>query len=172
MEIWKDIPGFEGTHQVSNLGNFKALKRMRSNGRVVCLYKEKIMKPNLEGNGYYQIQIFSKPHSAHRLVAKAFIPNPKNKEQINHKNGIKTDNRVENLEWLTRSENCKHSFVIGLQCNKGENHPSHKVTAEIVREIRAKYIPNIYTSRRLAKEYRLSKTNILDIVNRKIWNHI
>ena len=171
-EIWKDVIGYEGKYQCSNFGNFKSLAKLEKGTRRVCIRKEKMLTPSKDGCGYYQIHIEGKSISAHRLIAFAFIPNLDNKEQINHKNGIKTDNRIENLEWMTRSENCKHSFVIGLQDNKGENHPKAKMTNETVKEIRAKYIPNIYPSRKLAKEYGLSKTNILDIVNRRIWNHI
>lgn len=73
---------------------------------------------------------------------------------------------------VTYSENSIHSFKIGLQCNKGENHPNHKLTNIIVNEIRKKYIPRKYTLMRLAKEHGLSKTNVLDIIHRKIWSHI
>ena len=171
-ETWKDIPGYEGTHQVSNIGNFKALARKRFNGKVICDFKERVLHPRHEGNGYLQVNIFSKQVSAHRCVAFAFIDKPIGKDFVNHKNGIKDDNRVENLEWCTQSENCKHSFVIGLQDNKGENHPKAKLTNEIVLEIRKKYIPNIYGCWRLAKDFNLSVTHIKDIVNRRVWNHI
>lgn len=112
QEIWKDIPWYEGIYQVSNLGNVKGLDRIDSIGHnrlgkilywdIIKWYRMIKLSKNA-----VKTRIF-----AHRLVGQTFIPNPENKGQINHKNGIKTDNRVENLEWVTPSENIKHSFNV------------------------------------------------------------
>lgn len=104
MEIWEDIKEFEGLYQISNLGNVKSLKRKCKNR--VC--EEKILSP-YHAKGYLKINLFKeakcKSMFVHRLVAQAFIPNPNNFPQVNHKNEKRDDNRVENLEWTDNKEN-------------------------------------------------------------------
>lgn len=103
-EIWKTIKGFEN-YKVSNTG------------KVYSLAKNKVMKPWIVNSGYYVLTLVdsrvSKHMSVHRLVAKAFIPNPLNKEQVNHIDGNKLNNNVDNLEWTTPSENVNHNKVLG-----------------------------------------------------------
>jgi hypothetical protein len=106
-EEWRDIPGREGVYSASTFGRIKTLSRN-------CRYRHGFRISN--SNGYLLVGV-GKQNSAklvHRLVAITFIPNPENKPQVNHKNGIKTDNRVENLEWCSNSENMKHAFSVGL----------------------------------------------------------
>lgn len=113
MEIWKDIPGYEGKYQVSNLGNVKSIN-YKQTGR------EGLLTPVDTANGYCGVNLRDKiSHkklvNVHRLVGTLFVPNPENKPQINHINGDKRDNRADNLEWCTASENQNHSLGIGLR---------------------------------------------------------
>lgn len=105
MEEWKDIEGYEGIYQVSDTGKV----RVKRTGLIRSLVLGK--------TGYYKVSLkagHSKTIDVHRLVATAFIPNPEGKKEVNHINGIKTDNRAENLEWVTRNENTAHAIKTGL----------------------------------------------------------
>jgi len=119
MENWKDIQGYEGIYQISDKGNVKSLPRewVWGNG-AVRRRGELILKPGLNSAGYLSINMVtngtSKNVVVHRLVAKAFIPNPEVKAEVNHINGDKTDNRVENLEWCSREENQQHAYDTNL----------------------------------------------------------
>ena len=172
METWKEINGFNGRYLISNLGNVKSIDWPNTLGRVI---KGKMLKTQMEGNGYLQVGLITGQkqirYLVHRIVAHAFIPKIDGKTFVNHKNGIKTDNRVENLEWVTRSENIKHAFKIGLQCNKGENHPSNKLKELQVIEIRSKHSQGV-SAYKLSKEYGISYTQAKDIVKKRSWRHI
>lgn len=105
-EIWKDIPGYEGLYQASNLGRIRSLIRNKILiGGIKNGYREVILCKN--GKRKYML--------VHRLIAQTFLENKKNKPQINHIDGNKHNNNVNNLEWCTRSENMKHAYKIGLQ---------------------------------------------------------
>lgn len=139
-EIWKDVKGYEGLYQVSNLG------------RVKRLDKNRIIKGGAYPNGYLFVVLCKnnnpKGHMVHRLVAQAFIPNLDNKPEIDHINTIKSDNRVSNLKWATRKENTLNPLTVKhrieahswMKDRKGKNHIQSKeiiqlnLNGEVVRE--------------------------------------
>lgn len=109
-EIWKDVEGYEGLYQVSNLGNVKRIRFINKNVNVI---RERSKAQKIRKDGYLEVALYKnsngKSIQVHRLVAKAFIPNPENKPQVNHIDGNKQNNNVENLEWVSISENALHS---------------------------------------------------------------
>lgn len=112
MEIWRDIPGYEGKYQASNLGRIKSLDRLVTCGKQVNFIKGRILKPSLQGKENLRYQSVSlcddgkiKRFLVHRLVAMAFLPNPNNLPQVNHKDENQLNNNLDNLEWCTVTYN-------------------------------------------------------------------
>ena len=177
VEEFRTIPDFPN-YEASPLGNIRSKTRNIKtvlNGKEHIIYvKGQLMKGRMDVNGYIVIQLRNnkKQHKTfiHRLVALAFIPNPENKPEVNHKNGIKHDNRLENLEWNTKKENGNHAALLGLT-NKGEKNGRCKLNTEKVIQIRQllqKGVPQL----EIATIYNVSRTNISAIKVGDSWSHI
>jgi hypothetical protein len=123
QELWKAIKGFEGIYEISNLGRVKGLERV-----VICkngqpkTVRERILSPKKSNSGYFEVQLQyagkRKMQYIHRLVAETFMPNPEHKEEVNHIDENKTNNRVDNLEWVTRMENVHHGTALQRRVDK------------------------------------------------------
>lgn len=144
-EIWKDIEGYEGLYQVSNLGKVKGLRKniilSPSNGEykkvILCNKGERITKP------------------IHRLVAEAFLDNPYNKSQVNHINGDKLDNRLDNLEWVTQSENTVHAYKMKL------NKPFKAIYYVLQYDLQGNFIKKWNCLKEISKNTNFNKPNIM-----------
>lgn len=165
-EVWKDVVGYEGYYLVSNMGNVRRVSsnRILKLRKVLGYHKAALCMPGI-----------TKHCAVHRLVVIAFLGREENKPHVNHINGIKHDNRLENLEWCTRSENMRHAIKTGLsnfESIKGEGNPSSKLTEKDVREIRFIRAETKLSLSEIAKKYNVTKHAINDVVRFKCWKHV
>jgi hypothetical protein len=163
MEVWRNIEGYEGLYQVSNIGRVKSLK-----GEI-----EKMISISIKETGYHRVTLIKdsvcKRKYVHVLVAEAFIG--KSDLEVNHINGIKSDNRVENLEWVTKSDNIKHAYKIGLKKKyNGSLNGNSFLTKEQVIEI--KYETSHLSQRQISQIYKIAQTTVSAIKRGVIWPHI
>lgn len=181
-EIWKEIEGSLG-YAISNLGRLKRLERKIWNvyNNSYNHYGETILKCSTNNSkGYVRLTIsygidrvdYKVTESIHRLVAKAFIPNPDNKPEVNHKDGVKTNNCVDNLEWCTTQENFEHKYKVlkSFKQSKGQLHTCAKLTEEQVLTI-----PDLlkkYTIKQVAQKLGVGATTISEIKAGRSWRHL
>ena len=164
-EEWRDIVGYEKMYQISDLGRLKSF--VPQNGIHI-----KIRKLSMTRKGYLQINLFKnakkKNFLIHQLVGIMFIQNPLGLPEINHKKGIKTDNRVVALEWSSHDDNMIHAYSTGLINNKGTNSPISKLTDEAVLFIRASSL----SCAKLAKIYNVGDSTVKAAKHNLTWTHI
>ena len=168
-EEWRDIEGYEGMYQVSNLGRIKGLPRKVNNHTGYIQLKERYINGHPITKGYIQVLLSfpkRKLKLIHVLVAKAFIPNSESYPQVNHINGIKSDNRVENLEWCNNSMNQIHAYKMGLN-KRSENAGRPKRPVRLV-DNRGKILrfPSVAEASIFLKETRNS--NLINVLKHKI----
>jgi len=166
MKHYKEIKGYEN-YLISN------------EGRVFSFYTKKVLKPWKDRGGYFNVGLWKngirEHHTIHRLVALAFVPNPENKPTVNHIDGCKINNFVENLEWCSQKENVHHAWSSGLSKPtrlEGLKNGRSKLTEDQVLEIRRLYKTGDYYQKALAKMFDVTRVNIGRIINRKNWVHI
>lgn len=180
-EQWKEVQGFPN-YLVSSDGRIWSKTRIIKRPSGNYLRHGHFMEGRDDTHGYLTVCIKNREQrknvKIHRLVAIAFIENPENKREVNHINGIKTDNRKLNLEWMTSKENKSHAWNMGLYTKQdrsklsGENNPTSKFTEDQVREIRKIYGQGGISQKALGKLYNTSQAQIFYIVNRITWKNI
>ena len=177
LEVWKDVPGYEGKYMVSNLGRILSRKWTEKQwnhplGRILNQRTDKF------GYKYvlFSVRQKKKRMSVHRAVALAFIPNPDNLSQVNHKDETRDNNYVENLEWCTALYNNRygHRREKTSENSRGEKNGRAKLTEKQVLEIRSSYIPRDknFCKRKLAKKYGVSYETITRIVCGTLWTYL
>jgi predicted XRE-type DNA-binding protein len=173
QEIWRDIEGYEGLYQVSNLGRVKSLDRYRyDNGQFT---KGGVLRYSLNHGGYAGVNLCKNGkrirHTIHKLVATTFIRPSKKGEQINHKNGNKLKNEADNLEWVTSKENHKHRVNV-LGKGRGESNGESVLTAEEVKEIKYLLDEGSLYQRQIADIYGVHRSTITCINRGKNWGYL
>ena len=172
---WLHCPGFENSYEVSNYGQVRSIDRYCSGRKG--LIKGQIIHSDLNQKGYPQLRLYNSNkkyvRNQHRLVALAFIDNPEGLIEVNHIDHNKHNNHVDNLEWITRSDNIKHSYIHrDPKTYKGSGNKNAKLTEEQVKNIRKEYKNNKITYKELAYKNNVGVTLIGYIVNNKIWKHV
>jgi hypothetical protein len=164
-EIWKDL-------ELPNYGMIK----VSNTGKVYSYKAKKELYQRRNSDGYLCIRIKQIDHTCkeykiHRLVGMAFIPNPDNKPEINHKDGSRDKNYADNLEWSTHAENVKYKYTIGNDSNVGTKNPNAKLNEDDVREIRRLYNEGM-SAYKIAKQYKRGWQTINHVIKGSTWSNV
>lgn len=179
-EYYVDIEGFEGYYQVSNYGSVRSLDRVikEKTGKTRTI-KGLVLKPRINRRGYQNVDLKKqgkrKTVSAHKLVAQAFLSNPDNKPTVNHLNGIKTDNNVNNLEWATHSENLSHAHNIRLRKSPVDilsKNYHRKLNSQQVLVIKHLLKIGKLTHKEIAKIFNVGRSTISEINSGRKWKDL
>jgi len=174
-EIWKPVKDYENFYQVSNYGQVRSIDRTEvCKDGVVRFRKGRILRPHQNYVGYLWVSFCTndirKKKKIHRLVAQCFISNPEDKPYVNHKDGNKQNNHVDNLEWVTPKENAHHAIENNLTTLlRGEKSPTNKLSSDNVLEIRS-LINEGVNVKELAKKYGVHTSTIYRIKHNKSWS--
>lgn len=160
VEVWHSLEEYQGRYQVSSLGNIRTLNLITGEYTP----KKSYVSQRYLVTGLKNPKVVKKMVRIHRLVAKAFVPNPENKPQVNHKNGNRLDNRAVNLEWVTAAENSRHSIDV----LKRHINPYRKLTPLIVKIIK-EAVAKGFSQNRVAKYFKISQANVHNIIKNKTW---
>lgn len=177
-EIWKSVKGYESYYEVSNLGRIRTIERYIILPTHKYLKKQKLLTQYEDGRGYFHVKLYDgkgKPRSltTHRIVATTFLNNPHNLLEINHIDHNKKNNNVDNLEWISRGDNIKHSYSFrDPRTYKGSGNKNSKLTEEAVVSIRNDYKSGETTYKQLASKYNVGATLIGYIINNRVWTHV
>lgn len=164
-EIIKDIKGFEGRYTISNLG----IVRSKLTGIV--------MKPNITKFGYARINLRKaksreyKSYFIHRLVASHFLANHNNLPEVNHKDCNRLNNEVTNLEWISKENNIRYSFIYGSASHKGLRNPNSKLNEQDIKAIKALHKTNRFYNTQIAEIFKVSSSTIDNIINNVTWSN-
>ena len=176
--IWKPVKGYEDYYEISNLGEIRSVERYVELATHKYFKKQKTLTQFNDGRGYKHVKLYDgkanpKSFTVHKLVALTFIENPNNYIEINHIDHNKQNNSVENLEWTSRSENIRHSYLMrDPKTYKGSGNKNSKLTEEQVIQMREEHKTGRFTYKQLAEKYLVGTTLVSYIVKNKVWKHV
>lgn len=170
---WKPLAGYEGIYEISNTGEVKALARTAFNGVAMANFKEKLLKPVLLNIGYYEVTLYKDKNPTrayvHRLVAQSFIPERAGATTVNHIDGNRLNNKVDNLEWVIQAENIRHAVSLGRMSARHNPKMVKKISGEQVDQIKV-MLKQGYKQKIIAEKFGVSIPTISSIKTGARWS--
>jgi hypothetical protein len=173
-EIWVPVLNYEGLYEASNLGRIKLLEKRIKWGKSTKVIPTRILKPYINNHGYLYVTLYDKDRNktnfgVHRIILSSFEGS--SDLHACHLDFDRTNNKLDNLQFMTLSQNIERARLAGRVRN-GESHGGSKLVGTDVKRIRKLYSSGVYTQKQLARKFNMGKTTIGDIVNLKTWKHI